>query len=57
MAGAKLIGSLMASDDAIIQSISGGLVEATSVLSSISLTDPSLELRLVSQKLLACLTS
>ncbi|KAK9941721.1 hypothetical protein M0R45_007417 [Rubus argutus] len=57
MAGAKLIGSLMASDDAIIQSISGGLVEARSVLSSVSLTDPSLELRQVSQKLLACLTS
>ncbi|KAM5549867.1 hypothetical protein ABKV19_001009 [Rosa sericea] len=57
MAGAKLMGSLMASDDAIIHSISGGLVEARSVLSSISLTDPSPELRQVSKKLLACLTS
>ncbi|KAH0977014.1 hypothetical protein GBA52_026733 [Prunus armeniaca] len=40
MAGAKLLGSLMASDDAILETISGRLVEARSILSSISLTDP-----------------
>lgn len=57
MAGAKLLGSLMASDDAILETISGGLVEARSILSSISSTDPSVELRQVCGKLLACLIS
>ncbi|XP_004292072.1 PREDICTED: uncharacterized protein LOC101315407 [Fragaria vesca subsp. vesca] len=57
MASAKLMGSLMASDDAIIQSISAGLIEARSVLLSISSTDPSPEVRQVCKKLLACLTS
>ncbi|XP_050367158.1 uncharacterized protein LOC126785487 [Argentina anserina] len=57
MVGAKLLGSLMASDDAIVQSISPGLMEARSVLSSLSSTDASPELRQVSRKLLACLTS
>ncbi|KAM6568437.1 hypothetical protein CsatB_016422 [Cannabis sativa] len=56
MAGAKLMASLMGSDDEILESISGGLVEARSVLSSISLTDPSMELRQICSKLLACIT-
>ncbi|KAL5540486.1 hypothetical protein UlMin_043080 [Ulmus minor] len=56
MAGAKLMASLMGSDDAILESISGGLVEARSVLSNISLTDPSVELRQICTKLLACIT-
>jgi hypothetical protein len=57
MAGAKLVASLLASDDVILESISGALLEARSVLSSISTTDPSLELRKVCKKLLMCLTS
>ncbi|KAB2636135.1 hypothetical protein D8674_026669 [Pyrus ussuriensis x Pyrus communis] len=56
MAGAKLMGSLMASDDAIVESISARLIEARSILSSIALTDASAELRQVCGKLLACLT-
>lgn len=56
MAGAKLMGSLMASDDAIVESISARLIEARSILSSIALTDASVELRQVCGKLLACLT-
>ncbi|KAM1482947.1 hypothetical protein TB2_034461 [Malus domestica] len=56
MAGAKLMGSLMASDDAIVESISARLIEGRSILSSIALTDASVELRQVCGKLLACLT-
>ncbi|XP_015899000.3 uncharacterized protein LOC107432388 [Ziziphus jujuba] len=56
LAGAKLMASLMASDDEILESIAGGLVEARSVLSSISLTESSPELRQMCQKLLACVT-
>lgn len=47
----------MASEDAILESVSGGLLEARSLLSSISSTDPSLDLRRLCNKLLACLTS
>ncbi|KAJ4706438.1 putative ARM repeat superfamily protein [Melia azedarach] len=57
IAGAKLMASLMASEDAILESVSGGLLEARSLLSSISSTDPSLDLRRLCNKLLACLTS
>ncbi|XP_043692010.1 uncharacterized protein LOC122642563 isoform X2 [Telopea speciosissima] len=57
MASAKLMASLMASEDVIVESISGGLLEARSVLSSISSSDPSLELRQVCWKLLTCITS
>lgn len=57
MAGAKLMGSLMASDDAVIESFSVGLLEARSILLHISTSDPSPQLRQVCQKLLACLTS
>ncbi|CAK7342514.1 unnamed protein product [Dovyalis caffra] len=55
LAGAKLIASLMASEDVIVRSISGGLLEARSVLSSVSFSDSSLELQQICQKLLACL--
>ncbi|GLT96071.1 hypothetical protein SLE2022_137200 [Rubroshorea leprosula] len=56
MAGAKLMASLLASEDAILESISGELLEAQSILSNISSTDPSLDLRQVCNKLLACIT-
>ncbi|XWS56252.1 hypothetical protein CRYUN_Cryun09bG0070000 [Craigia yunnanensis] len=57
MAGAKLMASLMGSEDSILESISGGLLEASSVLSDISLTDPSFDIQQICKKLLACLTS
>ncbi|RDY02152.1 hypothetical protein CR513_14431, partial [Mucuna pruriens] len=57
MAGAKLIASLMASEDMILDNISVGLLEARSVLSIISSSDPSLELQQLCRKLLACLSS
>lgn len=57
MAGAKLMASLMASDESVVRSISMGLLEARELLSSISSTDTSPELRLLCQKLLVCMTS
>ena len=57
MAGAKLIASLMASEDVILEHISGGLIEARSVLSTISSSDPSPELQQLCSRLLACITS
>ncbi|XP_077253695.1 ARM repeat superfamily protein isoform X2 [Tasmannia lanceolata] len=57
IAGAKLMASLMASEDAIIESISAGLLEAKSVLLGISLKDSSSELRQLCEKLLVCITS
>lgn len=57
MAGAKLIASLMASEDVILENISGGLLEARPVLSTVSLSDPSLEIRQLCRKLLACISS
>ena len=57
MAGAKLVASLMASDDMILGSISGALIEARSMLSTVSLTDPSQELRQVCKQLVMCMTS
>ncbi|KAL7197382.1 hypothetical protein ACSBR2_020006 [Camellia fascicularis] len=57
MAGAKLMASLMASEETIVNSIAGGLLEAITVLSSLSSSDPSPDVRQVSEKLLACLTS
>lgn len=56
MAGAKLMASLMASEDLVLESISSGLVEATALLSTLSLSDPSPELRQVCQNLLLCMT-
>ncbi|GMH08179.1 hypothetical protein Nepgr_010019 [Nepenthes gracilis] len=57
VAGAKLMASLMASEDVVVESISEGLLEARSVLSRASTSDPSLELRRLCHTLLACLTS
>jgi len=57
MASAKLIASLMASEDVIVKSISGGLLEARSVLSRVSFSDSSPELQQICQQLLACITS
>lgn len=56
MAGAKMMASLMGSEDEILARISGGLIEARAVLSSVSMTDPSMELRQICSKLLACIT-
>ncbi|XP_031396595.1 uncharacterized protein LOC116207678 [Punica granatum] len=57
MAGAKLLAALMASEDPILESISAGLLDARSILSTLSRTDPLPELRQACQKLLLCLTS
>lgn len=57
MAGAKLMASLMASEDPILECISEGLLEARSLLSVMSSTDPSPDLRQLCKKLLVCLTS
>jgi hypothetical protein len=57
MAGAKLIASLMASEDVILENISVGLLEARSVLSTVSSSDTSLELRQLCSKLLVCISS
>ncbi|XP_028774436.1 uncharacterized protein LOC114731438 isoform X1 [Neltuma alba] len=57
MVGAKLMAALMASEDVILESISGGLLEARSVLSTISLSDPSPEIRQLCRKLLSCISS
>ncbi|KAK2416394.1 hypothetical protein QL285_038791 [Trifolium repens] len=57
MAGAKLIASLMASEDVILENISVGLLEARSVLSTVSSSDTSLELRQLCSKLLVCMSS
>ncbi|XP_024012800.1 uncharacterized protein LOC18019860 isoform X2 [Eutrema salsugineum] len=56
LAGAKLMASLMASEDVILESISEGLLEARSVLSKASSSDPSQDVREVCAKLLACIT-
>ncbi|XP_020879754.1 uncharacterized protein LOC9314231 isoform X1 [Arabidopsis lyrata subsp. lyrata] len=56
LAGAKLMASLMASEDMILENISEGLLEARSVLSKASLSDPSQDVREVCAKLLACIT-
>ena len=48
--------SLMASEDVVLERISGGLIEARSVLSKASLSDPSQDVREVCDKLLACIT-
>ncbi|MBA0607893.1 hypothetical protein Godav_020156, partial [Gossypium davidsonii] len=45
MAAAKLMASLMTSEDPILESISHGLVEARSVLSDIALNDPSFDIQ------------
>ncbi|XP_010524083.1 PREDICTED: uncharacterized protein LOC104802271 isoform X1 [Tarenaya hassleriana] len=56
LAGAKLMASLMASEDAVLESISGGLIEARHLLSKASLSDHCPQVREVCGKLLACIT-
>ncbi|XP_056696131.1 uncharacterized protein [Spinacia oleracea] len=56
MAGARLMASLMGSDDAVIKKISGKLVEARSILLHVSTSDSSPHLRQVCHKLVVCLT-
>ncbi|KAH6818792.1 hypothetical protein C2S51_002395 [Perilla frutescens var. frutescens] len=46
MAGAKLVMCLMASEEEVVESISAGLLEATTLLTNLSTTDPSAELPL-----------
>ncbi|PPD70726.1 hypothetical protein GOBAR_DD32393 [Gossypium barbadense] len=57
MAAAKLMASLMTSEDPILESISHGLVEARSVLSDIALNDPSFDIQQLCKKLATCITS
>ncbi|XP_021893322.1 uncharacterized protein LOC110811211 isoform X2 [Carica papaya] len=57
MAGAKLMASLMASEDAMLESIAGGLLEARFVLSTICSSDPSPQIQEVCKKLLECIAS
>lgn len=58
IAAAKLLASLLASEDAIVERISAGLVEAKSALAGVSTADSSSrELRQLCEPLLACLTS
>ncbi|KAL6987105.1 hypothetical protein U1Q18_012862 [Sarracenia purpurea var. burkii] len=57
LAGAKLMASLMASEEKVVESIAGGLLEARTLLSGISSSDPSHKVRQVCKQLLACLTS
>ncbi|KAA0060077.1 uncharacterized protein E6C27_scaffold160G00460 [Cucumis melo var. makuwa] len=57
IAGAKLMVSLMSSEDPILECISGGLLEARDVLSSVSSFDPSIEVQQICQKMLQCLIS
>ncbi|XP_011653934.1 uncharacterized protein LOC101210197 isoform X2 [Cucumis sativus] len=57
IAGAKLMVCLMSSEDPILECISGGLLEARDVLSSVSSSDPSIEVQQICQKMLHCLIS
>nr|XP_033517631.1 uncharacterized protein LOC104117975 isoform X1 [Nicotiana tomentosiformis] len=57
IAGAKLLASLMASEEAVLQNISGGLLEARALLQDICSSEPSLDVRKMCQRLLVCLTS
>ncbi|KAG5615548.1 hypothetical protein H5410_015372 [Solanum commersonii] len=57
IAGAKLLASLMASEEAVLQKISGGLVEARTLLQDICSSDLPLDARKMCQRLLVCLTS
>ncbi|KAK4343712.1 hypothetical protein RND71_036806 [Anisodus tanguticus] len=54
IAGAKLLASLMASEEAVLQKISGGLVEARALLQDICSSDASLDVRKMCQGLLEC---
>ncbi|KAK6945314.1 hypothetical protein RJ641_026416, partial [Dillenia turbinata] len=56
MAAAKLLASLMASEDVVVKSISGGLLGVRSLLSSICSKDTSAELQQVCRTLLECVS-
>ncbi|KAL0339636.1 UNVERIFIED_CONTAM: hypothetical protein Sradi_4480400 [Sesamum radiatum] len=57
MVGAKLLACLMAGEEEVVESISGGLIEARSLLHHLSSTDPWPDVRQMCQQLLLCLTS
>ncbi|XP_047307736.1 uncharacterized protein LOC124911311 isoform X2 [Impatiens glandulifera] len=52
-----LLASLMASEESIVENIAGGLLEARTLLVSVTSSDPSPEVRQSCKKLLTCLTS
>lgn len=56
IAGAKLLASLMGSEEAVVSSIAPNLMEARIVLTNISLMDTSPELRNLCEKLLECMS-
>ncbi|XP_042053803.1 uncharacterized protein LOC121798730 isoform X1 [Salvia splendens] len=56
MGGAKLLMCLMASEEEVVESISGGLLEATMLLRNLSTSDPCAQVRQMCQQLLVCLT-
>lgn len=55
IAGAKLLASLMGSEEAIVSSLAPNLMEARIVLTNISIMDTSPELRNLCEKLLQCM--
>ncbi|CAI9100017.1 OLC1v1036934C2 [Oldenlandia corymbosa var. corymbosa] len=55
--GAKLLASLMASEETVVERISGGLLEARTLLRSLSTSDSSADVQQLCQKLLSCMTS
>lgn len=57
LAAAKLMASLMASEDEIIDNISGGLLEAKSVLEKVASKESSSELQQLCKQLLVCVSS
>lgn len=57
VAGAKLMASLMASEDEVVENLSSGLLKAKSVLASVSSATSSPELQNLCVKLLSCITS
>ncbi|KAL3819820.1 hypothetical protein ACJIZ3_005725 [Penstemon smallii] len=57
MNGAKLLMSLMASEEEVIESISPGLLQARTLLQNLSSKDPSSDVRQMCQQLLLCMTS
>ncbi|KAL8172138.1 hypothetical protein V2J09_023942 [Rumex salicifolius] len=56
MAGAKLLASLMGSEDPIVGSIAGRIYEIRLILADISKSNASTDLQLICQKMLVCLT-
>ncbi|CAM6127208.1 unnamed protein product [Calypogeia fissa] len=57
IAGAKLLASLLASDEALVKEMAPRLMDAQIALSSISAMDSSPELRLICENLLSCLST